>query len=75
MKIKPNEIRALRERHHLTQRGLADSLYGVKRERITDWETGRRDCPDLVAWAMILTWDGLNIMSQEDLNKWKQYAL
>ena len=75
MKIRPNEIRQLRIRHGLTQRNLADSLYGVKRERVTDWETGRRDYPALVAWAMILEWDKLDIREPKQLEMWEdKYA-
>lgn len=76
MKIRPKEIKALRERHNLTQRQLAESLYMVKRERITDWETGRRDCPAMVGWAMILQWDGQDIRHYSQLKEWQElYAL
>lgn len=76
MKLKPEQIKNLRARHSLTQEELATSLYGIKRGRITDWETGRRSCPPLAVWAMILTWDGLNILEPEDELKWiETYAL
>ena len=61
MNIKPEWIRDLRERHNLTQVQLADSLYGIKRARIADWESGRRGCPPLVWWAMVLVWDKVDI--------------
>ncbi len=76
MKIKPEEIKALRARYSLTQQQLADSLYEVKRERITDWETHRRVCPPMVTWAMILEWDELDIRGKADMRAWeKLYAL
>jgi predicted transcriptional regulator len=62
---RPFEIKALRRRHKITQWQLADSLYGVKRARISDWETGRRDCPPIVWWAMVLTWDKVDLWEEE----------
>ena len=66
------DIKDLRRRHHITQKQLADSLYGIKFERIADWEsinpkTGkpRRNCPDIVWWAMKLTWDKVDLWEGE----------
>ena len=64
-KPKSEEIKQLRERHGLTQNQLADSLYGIKRERIADWENGRRDCPPIIWWAMVLTWDKVDLWEVE----------
>jgi len=61
----PEEIKDLRRRNKLTQHQLADSLYGVKRERIADWETGRRQCPPITWWAMVLTWDSRDLWQEE----------
>lgn len=61
----PNKVRALRERHGITQNQLADSLYGIKRARIADWESGRRGLPPIVWWAMVLTWDGHNLLDNK----------
>ena len=57
MKIKAEWIRDLRNRHRITQVQLAESLFHVKRDRIADWETNRRNCPPIIFWAMKLTWD------------------
>jgi len=61
---KPEEIRELRARHKLTQDKLADSLYGIKRARVPDWEAGRRTCPPIIWWAMKLTWDKEDIWNE-----------
>ena len=57
----PEGIRLLRKRHKLTQNALADSLYGVKRNRIADWESGRRGCPLPIWWMMVLVHDALDL--------------
>ena len=62
---KPEEIRELRARHKLTQDKLADSLYGIKRARVPDWESSRRTCPPITWWAMKLTWDGIDLWNEE----------
>lgn len=68
--IKPRsyEIRALRARHKLTRDQLALSLYDVKHGRIVDWENDRRSCPPMIWWAMVLTWDKIDLWAEED--KW-----
>lgn len=63
-----NKVKALRERHGITQKELADSLYKVKRARIADWESGRRGLPPLVWWAMVLTWDGHDLRDLKSKN-------
>ena len=60
------DIKDLRRRHHITQKQLADSLYGIKFERIADWETGRRNMPDIVWWACKLTWDKVDLWEEEE---------
>lgn len=57
--IKPTrqDIKDLRKRHNLTQEKLAESLYGIKLETLRSWEKGQRNCPSIVWWAMVLTWD------------------
>lgn len=61
-----NKVKQLRERHNITQVELADSLYGIKRARIADWESGRRGLPPLVWWAMVLTWDKRDLRDVEE---------
>ena len=61
----PQMIKDLRKRHRLRQKDLADSLYGIKYDRIPDWETGRRKCPSIVWWAMVLTWDKKDLWEEE----------
>lgn len=64
-KKRAEEIKDLRRRHHLTQKQLADSLYHIKEERISDWELGRRNCPDIIWWAMVLTHDHIDLWEEE----------
>lgn len=68
MAIRPRsyEIRALRRRHNLTQEQLAASLYGIKVESVVNWERDRRNCKPIVWWAMVLTWDKIDLWSHED---------
>ena len=61
----PQMIRDLRARHQITQNQLADSLYDIKRPRIPDWEAGRRSCPGIVWWSMVLTWDKRDLWEEE----------
>ena len=61
----PQDIKDLRRRYRITQDQLADSLYGVKRPRIYDWESGNRQCPSLTWWAMVLTWDHKDLWVEE----------
>jgi DNA-binding transcriptional regulator YiaG len=62
---RPYEIKQLRLRHGITQKQLADSLYGVKWRRIVDWECDRRTCPPITWWAMRLTWDKVDLWEEE----------
>ena len=59
------DIKDLRKRHRITQRQLADSLYGVKYDRIPDWETGRRGCPPSIWWQIKLVWDKVDLWVEE----------
>lgn len=61
----PGQVKDLRMRHKISRRKLAESLYGVKEERIMDWELGRRGCPAIVWWAMTLTWDKRDLWEEE----------
>lgn len=61
----PEQIKDLRRRHHLTQRQLADSLYGVKYERVADWETDRRKMPPSIWWQMKIVWDKVDLWAEE----------
>ena len=65
MRPRPYEIIQLRKRHGITQQQLADSLYDVKRTQIADWEIGRRRCRPLEWWAMVLTWDKVDLWEKE----------
>lgn len=71
IEILPEDIKALRKRHGLTQKKLADSLYGVKEARIPNWEAGRRNCPSIIFWAMVLTWDKVDLYSI-GLEEWRE---
>lgn len=62
-------IKALRKRHGLTQQELADSLYGVTRSAIRAYEGSTRHCSPITLWAMVLTWDKMDLWSQEA--EWK----
>lgn len=56
------QIKDFRKQHrNLTQQKLADSLYGVTVQSIQAWENGRRNCPPIVWWAMLLTWDDIDL--------------
>jgi DNA-binding XRE family transcriptional regulator len=61
-----NKVKDLRERHGITQRELADSLYHVRRARISDWESGRRGIPPIIWWAMVLIWDHKDIRTRRN---------
>lgn len=61
------DIKDLRKRHGITQRQLCDSLYGIKYDRISDWERGWRLMPPIVWWACCLIWDKKDLW--EDLHK------
>jgi len=65
VKPTPEDILDLRRRHHITQKQLANSLYEIKEPRIADWERGRRNCPSIVWWAMLLTWDKRDLWVEE----------
>lgn len=68
------EISSLRERHDLSQKKLAESLYGIRQDNIAHWEKGRRNCPPWVFWVMVKIWDGMDLRTQEE--EWKEkYAL
>lgn len=64
----PKDVKELRKRHHITQQQLADSLYGVKVERIHDWERegpNGRNCPPLTWWVMKALWDEVDLRDEE----------
>ena len=63
--VKPEYIKDLRKRHGLTQKKLADSLFYVRKDSISNWETGYRNCPAVVWWAMKLTWDHVDLWEEE----------
>lgn len=64
------EVRALRIRHRLTQKKLAESLYDISTTQVINWESGRRNCPGIILWAMVLTWDKMDLWSEED--EWRK---
>ena len=68
-KVTPEMIKELRKRHHITQQKLAASLFHINRERITDWESGRRNCPPIIWWAIKITWDKIDIWGKDERNK------
>lgn len=61
----PEQIKELRKKHHITQEQLADSLYDIKRERIGDWESGRRNMPGVIWWIIKLTYDEIDLREGE----------
>lgn len=65
MNPSPQEIIALRRRHHLTQNQLADSLYDIKRERIQGWESGRRNMPGIIWWVIKWMYDEVDLREGE----------
>ena len=69
--VSAEEIVDLRERHNLTQKKLAESLYGINKDSVSNWETGYRNCPAIVWWAMNLTWDHVDIWEEEQKRKLK----
>ena len=66
MKVTVEMIKGLRKRHHITQAQLAESLFHIKRDRIADWECGRRNCPPIIWWAMKMTWDHEDIWGKDE---------
>ena len=44
-------IRALRQRHKLTQAALAEAV-GCARSAVSEWETGTRPVPQRHLWAL-----------------------
>lgn len=70
-KILAEDIVSLRKRHGITQKRLAESLYDIKYARIPDWESGRRSCPPIIFWGMVLTWDKIDIygMSMDEVRE------
>ena len=66
MQPTPQDIKDLRMRHKITREELARSLYETKPGRIMDWELGRRRCPPITWWAMVLTWDKRDLWEEEN---------
>ena len=63
------KIKDLRKRHNLTQKKLAESLYGIKQDSVINWENNRRNCPDIVWWAIKLTWDQIDLWEERKKRK------
>ena len=63
-----DNIKRMREEHHLTQQMLADKLY-VSRQTVCRWENGTR-CPDLIMAKRIAMEFGIRLdelISDEDV--------
>ena len=60
MKVNPEDIKDLRRRHRITQKQLAESLFHITTQAVASWESGRRNCPPIIWWAMRLTWDKID---------------
>lgn len=58
------EIKDLRARHRITQKQLAESLYGVSEQSVASWESGRRGCPDIIFWVMKMIWDDIDLREE-----------
>lgn len=65
MNPSPEQIKDLRKRKHITQEQLADSLYDIKRERIGDWESGRRRMPGIIWWIIKWMYDKVDLREGE----------
>jgi len=65
-KPSPEEIRALLQRHNVTPLEAEKRLYGIKSKRFYDWMTGRRDCPAVVWWQLVLEFDGIDLRAVEE---------
>ncbi len=65
MKPTPEMIKDLRKKHHITQDQLADSLYDIKRPRVADWESGRRNMPGIIWWIIKLMYDEIDLREGE----------
>lgn len=63
---RPYEIGALRRRHKISRKELAESLYGIEPGTIQSYELGRRRCHPLTWWAMVLTWDKIDLWADEE---------
>lgn len=59
------DIKELRMRHRLTQKKLAESLYGIKADQVANWESGRRNCQPITWWAMKIIWDKEDIWTMD----------
>lgn len=76
MRLTGKQIRQLRDRHEITREELAETLYGVKADRVKDWELGRRNCTPLATWAMVFHWDDYDLRNAADREDWvDNYAL
>ena len=65
-----DNIKRMREEHHLTQQMLADKLY-VSRQTVCRWENGTR-CPDLIMAKRIAMEFGIRLdelISDEDVDQ------
>lgn len=65
-----DNIKRMREEHHLTQQMLADKLY-VSRQTVCRWENGTR-CPDLIMAKRIAMEFGIRLdelISDEDVKE------
>lgn len=65
-----DNIKRMREKHHLTQQMLADKLY-VSRQTVCRWENGTR-CPDLIMAKRIAMEFGIRLdelISDEDVKE------
>ncbi len=71
--IQGNLILHLRQRHNITQKQLAASLYGdIDAKRISGWENNRRGCRPLTFWAMVLIWDKVDLWDRKQEKTWKE---
>lgn len=61
MKPTPEDLRALKARHHLTAATMAEPLYGVSKKSIENWVGGRRECPPLAWWALVLHFESIDL--------------
>ena len=71
-----DNIKRMREEHHLTQQMLADKLY-VSRQTVCRWENGTR-CPDLIMAKRIAMEFGIRLdelISDEDLKEFTKNDL
>ena len=69
--VKAEDIKAIRKRHSLTQAKLAEAIYDCSTRKIGSWEIGARNCPAIYLWAIVLTFDKIDLYDY-GIDKWRK---